>query len=87
MMPVSWADRAWEDYQYWASADRTILLKINTLLEDISLRPFVGLGKPEPLKHNWRGWWSRQITREHRLVYRVKDGRLEVAQCRFHYSK
>jgi toxin YoeB len=55
-MPVSWADRAWEDYQYWAVADRNMLIKINTLLEDISVRPFVGLGKPEPLKYNWRGW-------------------------------
>ena len=87
MMPVSWADRAWEDYQYWADSDRNILEKINALLADITVRPFAGLGKPEPLKHNWRGWWSRQITREHRLVYRVKDGRVEVAQCRYHYSK
>lgn len=59
--------------------------KINTLIEDIQRHPFKGLGKPEPLKRNLRGFWSRRITREHRLVYRIEAGVLQIAQCRFHY--
>ena len=59
--------------------------KINTLIDDIQRRPFTGLGKPEPLKRNLRGFWSRRITREHRLVYRIEAGVLQIAQCRFHY--
>ena len=59
--------------------------KINTLIDDIPRHPFTGLGKPEPLKRNLRGFWSRRITREHRLVYRIEQGVLQIAQCRFHY--
>jgi toxin YoeB len=84
-LKLVWAPEAWADYQYWCRTDARVRDKINALLEDIRRHPFTGLGKPEPLKRNLSGWWSRRITREHRLVYRVKAGELQVAQCRFHY--
>lgn len=84
-MKLVWAPEAWADYQYWRRTDARVRDKINALIEDIGRHPFTGLGKPEPLKRNLSGWWSRRITREHRLVYRVKAGQLQVAQCRFHY--
>jgi toxin YoeB len=84
-----WHDRGWEDYQYWADTDRKILKRINSLLKECQRHPFEGTGKPEPLKGDFKGWWSRRITSEDRLVYRVQgqgdDQRLEIAQCRFHY--
>ena len=80
---------AWEDYLYWRRHDPGTLGKINALIEDIQRHPFRGLGKPEALKFALAGWWSRRITQEHRLVYRVsgKPGErvLEIAQCRYHY--
>ncbi|HNP27362.1 MAG TPA: Txe/YoeB family addiction module toxin [Nitrosomonas sp.] len=84
-MILSWAEKAWEDYLYWQQTDKTVLKRINTLIKDIKREPFDGLGDPEPLKHNWSGYWSRRINREHRLVYRVKDGSLIIVQCRYHY--
>ena len=84
-MRVVWAPDAWQDYLYWSRTDTRVRDKINTLIDDIQRRPFTGLGKPEPLKRNLRGFWSRRITREHRLVYRVVAGVLQIAQCRFHY--
>ena len=84
-MIISWAEKAWEDYIYWQKNDRKTLKRINTLIKDAARRPFVGLGDPEPLKHNWTGYWSRRIDREHRLVYKVTDGNMIIAQCRYHY--
>jgi toxin YoeB len=82
---IVWAPGAWQDYLYWAETDVRVRDKINTLIDDIQRHPFTGLGKPEPLKRNLRGFWSRRINREHRLVYRVEAGVIQVAQCRFHY--
>jgi toxin YoeB len=86
-MRLLWSNEAWEDYLYWQQNDPKILQGINDLIRDIRRDPSKGLGKPEPLKHSLTGWWSRRITREHRLVYRV-SGRdaelLEIVQCRYH---
>jgi len=88
-MRLAWTDQAWEDYQYWRSTDDKIFRSINDLIVDTCRTPFKGLGKPEPLKYGLKGWWSRRITGEHRLVYRVsgkgKHQKLEIAQCRYHY--
>lgn len=84
-MRIVWAPGAWQDYLYWSRTDVRVRDKINTLIEDIQRHPFTGLGKPEPLKRNLRGFRSRRITREHRLVYRIEPGVLQIAQCRFHY--
>lgn len=80
----------WDDCLSWAAADPDMLAKINTLIRDIRRSPFQGLGKPEPLKAALSGWWSRRITGEHRLVYRIagtagRDQRVEIAACRYHY--
>ena len=83
--PISWAPGAWEDYLYWQSADKATLKRINTLIKDILRHPFEGIGNPEPLRHNWTGYWSRRIDREHRLVYKVTSEGLFIAQCRYHY--
>ena len=84
-MMLSWADTAWADYLYWQERDKRILKKINILIKDIQRQPFTGLGDPEPLKHNWSGYWSRRITLDHRMVYKVTDAGLFIAQCRYHY--
>ncbi|GJL76927.1 Txe/YoeB family addiction module toxin [Nitrosomonas sp.] len=84
-MILSWVEKAWEDYLYWQQTDKTVLKRINTLIRDIKREPFDGLGDPESLKHNWSGYWSRRINREHRLVYRVRDNSLIIVQCRYHY--
>ncbi|OGR01155.1 MAG: toxin YoeB [Deltaproteobacteria bacterium RIFOXYD12_FULL_55_16] len=84
-MIISWAEKAWEDYLYWQSIDRKTLKRINTLLREISRQPFEGIGDPEPLKHQWSGYWSRRIDREHRLVYKVTAEDIVVVQCRYHY--
>lgn len=82
---LSWASSAWEDYLYWQSRDKKTLKRINTLIKDIQRQPFDGLGDPEPLRHQWSGYWSRRIDREHRLVYRVTDYAIVIVQCRYHY--
>jgi toxin YoeB len=84
-MKVVWADGAWEEYRFWCRTDVRIRDKINALVDDIARHPFSGIGKPEPLKRNLHGFWSRRITREHRLVYRVEKGVLQITQCRYHY--
>jgi len=88
-MKLLWTEKAWEDYLHWQRNDPDTLKRINGLIEDIRRNPFRGLGKPEALKFALSGWWSRRITQEHRLVYRVsgKPGEqvLEIAQCRYHY--
>jgi toxin YoeB len=85
---VFWAT-AWEDYLHWQASDPKVLARLNALLQECARDPFRGTGKPEALKQNLSGWWSRRITSEHRLVYRVSgegEGQaLEVAQCRYHY--
>jgi len=79
------AENAWEDYLYWQKTDKKLLKRINTLIKDITREPFEGIGKPEPLKHALSGYWSRRINDEHRIVYKIKDNSLLIAQLRFHY--
>jgi len=86
---VSFSDNGWDDYQHWINNDRKILGRLNGMIEECRRNPFKGTGKPEPLRENLNGWWSRRITSEHRLVYRVqgsgKEQVLEIVQCRLHY--
>ncbi len=84
-MILSWTENAWEDYLYWQSIDKKTLKRINLLVKDILRNPFEGIGDPEPLKHNWSGYWSRRIDREHRIVYKSTEDTLYIVQCRFHY--
>ena len=84
-MKLTFAEKAWEDYLYWQKTDKKILKRINTLIKDIQRNPFAGMGDPEPLKYNWAGFWSRRITKEHRLIYAVERDAVLIAQCRFHY--
>ena len=86
-MILSFADDAWDDYLYWQQHDKKILKKINRLIKEIEREPFGGIGEPEPLKYNWSGYWSRRITIEHRLVYKVTNDSLLIAQCRYHYRE
>mgnify|MGYP001007135194 FL=1 len=84
-MKILFADKAWEDYLHWQATDRQVLKRINELIKDIQRSPHQGIGKPEPLRHALSGYWSRRITDEHRLVYRVESQTLLIAQARFHY--
>lgn len=84
-MILSWAENGWEDYLYWQATDKKTLKRINLLIKDIIRHPFEGIGDPEPLKHNWSGYWSRRIDREHRIVYKATEDSLYIVQCRFHY--
>ncbi len=84
-MKLTWSEEAWEDYLYWQDTDKKTVKKINELIKDASRTPFEGKGKPEPLKHNLAGFWSRRITSEHRFVYAVSDDSLLIASCRYHY--
>ena len=88
-MRIVWAANAWDDYLHWQLTDQKIMGSINDLIKDIKREPFKGLGKPEPLKHALQGFWSRRITQEDRLVYRVsgkgQSQQLEIIQCRYHY--
>ena len=84
-MKITFAETGWEDYLYWQATDRKMLDRLNALIKDCARNPIKGIGKPEPLRGNWAGWWSRRIDHEHRLVYRVEAGALQVAQCRYHY--
>lgn len=84
-MNIVFVTRAWEDYLYWQVNDRQIVKKLHALIKECQRTPFEGAGNPEPLKHEFAGWWSRRIDKEHRLVYRVKDDNLEIVQCRYHY--
>ena len=84
-MILSWAEKAWEDYLFWQQTDKKTLKRVNTLIKYIKRQPFDGIGDPEPLKHNWSGYWSRRIDREHRLVYKVTDVAIVIVQCRYHY--
>ena len=88
-MRLVFSERAWQHYLWWQEEDPKALMRINALIEQCKRDPFRGTGKPEPLGENLAGWWSRRITREHRLVYRVAGKgevqTLEIAQCRYHY--
>lgn len=85
-MILCWDATAWEQYLHWQETDKAILRKINDLIKECMRTPFTGTGKPEPLKGNFRGYWSRRITHEHRLVYKLAGDELRIAQCRFHYD-
>jgi toxin YoeB len=84
-MKLIWSENSWQEYLWWQSNDKKILKKINTLIKEIQREPFNGLGKPEPLKHELAGCWSRRITSEHRLVYFIDDNNLNIVSCRYHY--
>lgn len=84
-MKLIFSANAWEDYLYWQKSDRKVLTRINALIKDIQRQPFEGIGKPEPLKHGLSGYWSRRITDEHRMVYKVEGDSILIAQLRYHY--
>jgi toxin YoeB len=84
-MKLLWTQQGWEDYRHWIATDRKILRKVDSLIKDIQRSPFSGIARPEALKHELSGWWSREIGEEHRLVYRVVDQIIEIAQSRGHY--
>ncbi|WP_072620696.1 Txe/YoeB family addiction module toxin [Spirulina major] len=84
-MTLIFSENAWADYLYWQDRDRKILKRINTLIKDIQRHPFTGIGKPEPLKHDFSGYWSRRITDEHRIIYKVDNNSIQIAQLRYHY--
>ena len=81
-----WQTNALEDYCHWQKQDKKILERVNELIKDCLRSPFKGIGKPEPLKGNYTGCWSRRITQEHRLIYKINEQRLHILQCRYHYD-
>lgn len=85
-MKINWEEEAWQEYVDWQT-DKAILRRINLLIKDIQRQPFTGIGKPEPLRHDLSGYWSRRIDDTNRLVYRVEEGVLTIAQCRGHYNQ
>ena len=84
-MKLIFSERAWEDYLYWQETDRRLVNRINRLIREIQREPFSGPGKPEPLKHAFQGYWSRRINDEHRIVYKIQDDAVLIAQLRYHY--
>jgi toxin YoeB len=85
-MILIWDEDAWDDCVWWQRQDRGVLKRINVLIQDIGRNGNEGFGKPEPLKHGFQGYWSRRITDEHRLVYKISDGEVRIAACRYHYG-
>lgn len=85
-MRILWGEEAWEDYCYWQSQDRKTLKRINMLIKDIQRNVFEGIGKPEPLRGNLSGWWSRRIDSANRIVYKEENGIIIIASCRTHYD-
>lgn len=85
-MKLVWDENAWQDYVWWQTQDRKLLKRINALIQDIARNGNEGNGKPEPLKHGFQGYWSRRITDEHRLVYKIVGSEIRIAQCRYHYQ-
>ncbi|HGJ5872906.1 MAG TPA: Txe/YoeB family addiction module toxin [Arsenophonus apicola] len=85
-MKLIFTEQSWNDYLYWQQIDKKVIKRINELIKDIKRELFSGIGKPEPLKHNLTGFWSRRITEEHRLIYRLTGKSLEIASCRYHYN-
>ena len=86
-MRITFSQNSWEDYTSWQSEDKKMLNKINELVKDIQRNPYTGLGKPEPLKYDLAGFWSRRIDREHRLVYQVINNEILIYSCRYHYDR
>lgn len=84
-MKFIFSENAWDDYLYWQRNNPKLLKRINSLIKDIQRQPFEGVGKPEPLKHNFSGYWSRRITDEHRIIYKLENDSLMIAQLRYHY--
>lgn len=84
-MKLVFSENAWADYLYWQRTDKKILKRINSLIKEIARDPFEGIGKPEPLKHALSGYWSRRINEEHRIVYKIEEDSLLIAQLRYHY--
>lgn len=84
-MKLIFSEHAWEDYLYWQKTDKRTLNRINSLIKETQRNPFEGIGKPEPLKHNLTGYWSRRINEEDRMVYKITDDALLIAQLRYHY--
>ncbi|MBL7135777.1 MAG: Txe/YoeB family addiction module toxin [Candidatus Marinimicrobia bacterium] len=84
-MKILFSDHSWEDYLYWQKTDKKTLIRVNELIKDIQRNKYQGLGKPEPLKHNLSGYWSRRINSEHRLVYKIEKDIIYIAQLRYHY--
>ena len=87
MLRLAWTSKAWQDYLYWQSQDKKTLKRINRLIQDTMSNPFGGIGKPEPLKKNLSGFWSRRIDETNRLVYAVDNDYITVVSCRYHYEK
>lgn len=85
-MTKIWSDEAWDDYMYWHTQNRKTVNRINRLIKSIDRNAFDGIGKPEPLKHNYQGFWSVRIDETNRLVYRIENGRLYIVSCRYHYD-
>jgi len=85
-MNVSFTEESWSDYLYWQHTDKRVLQKINELIKVIQRTPFQGIGKPEPLRHQLKGFWSRRIDLAHRLVYEVRQSEIVVISCRYHYE-
>jgi toxin YoeB len=85
-MKLVWDESAWEDYLWWQGQDRKTLKRINTLIKDIARNGNDGIGKPEPLRQGFQGYWSRRITDEHRLVYKTTDDQIRIAACQYHYE-
>lgn len=85
MRNIAFDKRSFDEFTNWATEDKKIYAKIISLINDIQRTPFSGLGKPEPLKHELKGWWSRRITDEHRLVYKITETEITIASCKFHY--
>lgn len=81
-----WDANAWDDYLWWQAQDRHVVKRINALLRDTQRHGNEGIGKPEPLRHNFAGYWSRRITGEHRLIHKLADGEVRIAACRYHYN-
>ncbi|NEQ68729.1 MAG: Txe/YoeB family addiction module toxin [Symploca sp. SIO2D2] len=86
MRKLAWGSKAWQDYLYWQSQDKKTLKRINRLIQDTLSDPFAGIGKPEPLKENLSGLWSRRIDETNRLVYAIDDDYLTIISCRYHYQ-
>ena len=86
MINITFTTKAWEEYCYWQTQDKRTLKRINTILTDIQRDNFVGIGKPEPLKNNFAGYWSRRIDSSNRLIYRINNNQIEILQCKGHYE-
>ena len=85
-MIISFVEKSWEDYNLWHKEDKKIFIRIQRLIKETTRDPFSGIGKPEPLKNNLKGYWSKRITDEHRLVYKVENNQLIIISCKFHYA-